>query len=80
MRKFKKSVWLPIILFIYATFMAVYFIPKNHETNTANALTIVGSYVVIILLWLSLRAQEKRREKEKEKENTDKEQNKAEKN
>ena len=30
MRKYKKSTWLPVALFIYTTIMAVYFIPQKN--------------------------------------------------
>ena len=36
MRKYKKSTWLPVALFIYTTIMAVYFIPRNTEIGNAE--------------------------------------------
>ena len=44
MRKYKKSTWLPVALFIYTTIMAVYFIPRNTEIGNAE------KYVTILLL------------------------------
>lgn len=65
MRKYKKSIWLPVALFIYTTIMAVYFIPRNAEiSETEKYLTIGVSYLIIFLLWIVLRKQEKRREQQ----------------
>ncbi len=73
MRKFKKSIWLPIALLIYATGMAVYFIPRNHNIGDTEKIIVVGSsYLVIFLLWLVLRAQERRRKRERENKNENK--------
>ncbi len=64
MKRYKKSNWLPAMLFIYATAMAVYFVPRNNEsTDTEKFLLVFSSYLIIFLLWISLRAQEKRRDK-----------------
>lgn len=66
MRRYKKSIWLPVALFIYTTAMAVYFIPRNTEiSDTEKYATIGMSYLIIVLLWIVLRKQEKRREQEK---------------
>lgn len=59
MRRYKKSVLLPLILFLYTTVMAVYFLPRNSEiSSTEKWLTVAGSYVIIALLWLVLRKKE----------------------
>ncbi len=59
MRRYKKSVLLPLILFLYTTVMAVYFLPRNSEiSSTEKWLTVVGSYVIIALLWFVLRKKE----------------------
>lgn len=59
MRRYKKSVLLPLILFLYTTVMAVYFLPRNSEiSSTEKWLTVAGSYVIITLLWLVLRKKE----------------------
>lgn len=63
MRKYKKSTWLPVALFIYTTIMAVYFIPRNTEIGNAEKYVTIG-YLIIALLWIVLRKQEKRREQE----------------
>ena len=60
MRKYKKSTWLPVALFIYTTIMAVYFIPRNTEIGNAEKYVTIGvSYLIIALLWIVLRKQEK---------------------
>ena len=56
MRKYKKSTWLPVALFIYTTIMAVYFIPRNTEIGNAEKYVTIGvSYLIIALLWIVLR-------------------------
>lgn len=42
MRKYKKSTWLPVALFIYTTIMAVYFIPRNTEIGNAEKYVTMG--------------------------------------
>ena len=66
-RKYKKSVLLPLILFVYTTIMAVYFLPRNTEIgNTEKWLTLAGSYVIILLLWYVLRKKEQLEAKRKD--------------
>ena len=63
MRKFKKSTWMPLVLFVYTTGMALYFLPKNSEvSDTEKWVTFGASYLIIGLLWIVLRAKEKRME------------------
>lgn len=51
-RKFKKSIWIPLALFIYTTAMAIYFIPGNTDmSSTEKYCTIAFSYIIIALLW-----------------------------
>ena len=33
MKKYRKSIWLPVALLVYTTAMAVYFIPRNAEIS-----------------------------------------------
>lgn len=67
-RKYKKSVLLPLILFVYTTVMAVYFLPRNTEVgNTEKWCTLVASYVIIFLLWYVLRKKEELAAKQKQK-------------
>lgn len=50
--KLKKSIALPLALFIYTTAMAIYFIPKNNEMSpTEKWITIIASYLIIAALW-----------------------------
>lgn len=40
MKKYRKSIWLPVALLVYTTAMAVYFIPRNTEiSDTEKYLT-----------------------------------------
>ena len=62
-KKFKKSVWLPLALFVYTTAMAIYFLPKNTEISDTEKWTTIGaSYGIIVLLWYVLRLKERRLE------------------
>jgi 3,4-dihydroxy-2-butanone 4-phosphate synthase len=41
MKKYRKSIWLPVALLVYTTAMAVYFIPRNTEiSDTEKYLTV----------------------------------------
>ena len=62
-KKFKKSVWFPLALFLYTTAMAVYFLPRNTEISDTEKWTTIGaSYGIIVLLWSVLRLKERRLE------------------
>lgn len=63
-RRLRKSVWMPLVLLVYTTAMAAYFLPKNTEIGDSEKWgTIVVSYLVIALLWLVLRKKEQMLEK-----------------
>jgi high-affinity Fe2+/Pb2+ permease len=63
-RKIKKSFWMPFILFLYTTAMAIYFLPRNTELSDKEKWGTIGmSYVVVALLWWVLRKKEKLMEK-----------------
>lgn len=63
-KRMKKSVWMPLILFIYTTGMAVYFLPRNTQISDMEKWGTIGmSYVIIALLWFVLRKREKQMEK-----------------
>lgn len=63
MRKFRKSLWLPLALWVYTTAMAIYFLPRNTQvSDTEKYLTLGFSYVIIVLLWWVLRQKEKRQD------------------
>ena len=50
MKKYRKSIWLPVALLVYTTAMAVYFIPRNTEiSDTEKYLTVGLSYMIIAL-------------------------------
>lgn len=58
-RKYKKSRVLPLILFVYTTAMAIYFLPQNTEINQLEKwCTVVASYLIILLLGYVLRKKE----------------------
>ena len=60
MKKFRKSTWMPMILLIYTTGMAIYFLPRNTEiSDTEKWLTIGAAYLIVALLWWVLRKKEK---------------------
>ncbi len=60
MRKMKRSVWLPLVLLVYTTGMAIYFLPRNTQIGDTEKWGTIGlSYVIIGLLWLVLRKKEK---------------------
>ena len=62
MKKYRKSIWLPVALLVYTTAMAVYFITRNKEiSDTEKYLTVGLSYMIIALLWIVLRKKERRR-------------------
>ena len=58
-RKYKKSRVLPLILFVYTTAMAIYFLPQNTEIGQLEKwCTVVASYLIILLLGYVLRKKE----------------------
>ena len=67
MKHYKKSVIMPLALFIYATAMAIYFIPRNQELSDMEKWGTIGaSYLIIILLWWVLRKKEQMMAKREE--------------
>jgi len=59
MKQIKKSLLLPLVLFVFATGMFAYFVPKNGHLSLETIATIVIEYIVIIGLWLALRRKER---------------------
>lgn len=60
MKKFKKSTWLCVALFIYVTAMAIYLVPRNTQVSDTEKYVTVGfSYVIVLILWFVLRKKEK---------------------
>ena len=77
MKKMKKSTWLPLVLFIYVTAMAIYLGPRNHDISvTEKTLTIIASYIIVFTLWLVLRKKEKIQQKTRDEEEQQKLSNK----
>ena len=67
-RKIKKSMWLPLTLFLYTTVMAIYFIPRNTDmSDTEKYTTVAVSYVIIALLWqLNVKREKLARQREED--------------
>lgn len=62
--RIKKSLWLPLVFFIYTTAMAVYFLPNNHEMGTREKwATLIVSYLIVVLLWWMLKKKEQIQER-----------------
>lgn len=69
MKKFKKSTGVAIAFLIYVTAMAAYLVPRNNEiSQTEKYLTVIGSYVIVLLLWLVLRKKEQIRDRRRKEE------------
>ena len=67
MKKIKKSTGVAIAFLIYVSVTAAYLLPRNTEVSqTEKILTEVGSYAIVLLLWLVLRKKEQMRERRKE--------------
>ena len=67
MKKIKKSTGVAIAFLIYVSVTAAYLLPRNTEVGqTEKILTVVGSYAIVLLLWLVLRKKEQMRERRKE--------------
>ena len=57
MKKIKKSTGVAIAFLIYVSVTAAYLLPRNTEVGqTEKILTVVGSYVIVLLLWHGNRA------------------------
>ena len=53
MKKFKKSTGLTVALLIYVSATAAYFLPRNTEiSNTEKYITVIASYVIVLVLSL----------------------------
>lgn len=67
MKKFKKSTGLTIALLIYVSATAAFFLPRNTEiSNTEKYVTVIASYVIVLVLWLVLRKKEELQRKRRE--------------
>ena len=64
MKKIRKSTGVAIAFLIYVTVTAIYLLPRNTEVNnTEKYLTLIGSYVIVLLLWIVLRKKEQLRDR-----------------
>ena len=67
MKKIKKSTGLTLALLVYVTATAVYFLPRNTEiSETEKYVTVITSYVIVLVLWLVLRKKEDLQRKRRE--------------
>ena len=67
MKKFKKSTGLTVALLIYVSATAAYFLPRNTEiSDTEKYITVIASYVIVLVLWLVLRKKEELQRKRRE--------------
>ena len=72
MKKFKKSTGLTVALLIYVSATAAYFLPRNTEiSNTEKYITVIASYVIVLVLWLVLRKKEELQRKRRAEDRTE---------
>ena len=72
MKKFKKSTGLTVALLIYVSATAAYFLPRNTEiSNTEKYITVIATYVIVLVLWLVLRKKEELQRKRREEDRTE---------
>ena len=72
MKKFKKSTGLTVALLIYVSATAAYFLPRNTEiSNTEKYITVIASYVIVLVLWLVLHKKEELQQKRREEDRTE---------
>ena len=72
MKKFKKSTGLTVALLIYVSATAAYFLPRNTEiSDTEKYVTVIASYVIVLVLWLVLRKKEELQRKRHEEDRTE---------
>ena len=72
MKKFNKSTGLTVALLIYVSATAAYFLPRNTEiSDTEKYVTVIASYVIVLVLWLVLRKKEELQRKRREEDRTE---------
>ena len=72
MKNFKKSTGLTVALLIYVSATAAYFLPRNTEiSDTEKYVTVIASYVIVLVLWLVLRKKEELQRKRREEDRTE---------
>ena len=63
---------LTVALLIYVSATAAYFLPRNTEiSNTEKYITVIASYVIVLVLWLVLRKKEELQRKRREEDRTE---------
>lgn len=69
--KIKKSTGVALAFLIYVSVTAAYLLPRNTEIGqTEKVVTVAGSYVIVLLLWLVLRKKEQLCEQRKKDEDS----------
>ena len=64
MKKYKKQLLISLLLFVYVSGMAIYFVPRNTEmTVTEKIVTIAVSYLLVVAVGVVLLFREKLRNK-----------------
>ena len=72
MKKIKKSTGVTLALLIYVSATAAYFLPRNTEiSDTEKYVTVIASYVIVLVLWLVLRKKEELQRKRREEDRTE---------
>ena len=72
MKKFKKSTGLTVALLIYVSATAAYFLPRNTAiSDTEKYVTVIASYVIVLVLCLVLRKKEELQRKRREEDRTE---------
>ena len=53
-----------LVLVVYVTGIAIYFVPRNQEMSaTEKTVTVVVAYVLVLALWIAMQYREKLRRK-----------------
>ena len=64
MKKYKKQLLISLLLLVYVSGMAIYFVPRNTEmTVTEKIVTIAVSYLLVVAVGVVLLFREKLRNK-----------------
>ena len=64
MKRYKKQLLISLLLFVYVSGMAIYFVPRNTEmTVTEKIVTIAVSYLLVVAVGVVLLFREKLRNK-----------------
>lgn len=64
MKKYKKPLWTCVLLFVYVTGMAIYFVPRNTEMSvTEKVVTVAVSYLLVVIVGGVMLFREKLRNK-----------------